>query len=356
MKLKNVFACLLFAGGIVSSSGVMAAQIDGLNNLGLSWPNIHLRGGEKTGAAGYERILPPAQIQYGQTTVRKPIELAQSSDSNFRVNQLEEQIRHLNGQVEDMTFQLLQMQEQIRKMQEDNEFRFQELEDQSALKHKNKNKTASKGKKSLGKLQPSDPSPNKGSGGNRKTISELLNSDTTLDQEPKGEGPINLGTLTFDGNGNVVDSNIGRPIELTPQAPEVAGLPQDPRGMFDIGYQYVQGGRYNQAESVFQKFVTDFPTDPKISEAKFWLGESYFSQGRYQDAAKVFLQNHKENPSSVLGPQNLLKLGVSLAGLDQRELACATYAEVPKKYPNISNSMRKRIVLEQKAAKCKTGG
>lgn len=44
------------------------------------------------------------------------------------MQQLEEQLRQLNGRIEEMSFQLLQMQETIRKQQEDNEFRFQQLE------------------------------------------------------------------------------------------------------------------------------------------------------------------------------------------------------------------------------------
>ena len=55
-----------------------------------------------------------------------PIVLAQASDP--RITQLEEEIRKLSGTVEELNFQVLQMQEQLRKMQEDNEFRFQELE------------------------------------------------------------------------------------------------------------------------------------------------------------------------------------------------------------------------------------
>jgi TolA-binding protein len=56
-----------------------------------------------------------------------PVILAQSNDS-VRIQQLQEQIRQLTGRIEEMSFQLLQMQEQLRKTQEDNEFRFQDLE------------------------------------------------------------------------------------------------------------------------------------------------------------------------------------------------------------------------------------
>src|SRR5690606_22600117 len=45
-----------------------------------------------------------------------------------RVAQLEEQVRQLNGLVEELNFQILQMQDQLRRMQEDNELRFQEIE------------------------------------------------------------------------------------------------------------------------------------------------------------------------------------------------------------------------------------
>ena len=40
---------------------------------------------------------------------------AQNVDAELRVQQLEEQLRQLNGRVEEMSFQLLQMQEQLRK-------------------------------------------------------------------------------------------------------------------------------------------------------------------------------------------------------------------------------------------------
>lgn len=56
-----------------------------------------------------------------------PVVKVQSAET-ARIGQLEEQIRSLNGRIEEMSFQLLQMQEQIRKFQEDNEFRFQDLE------------------------------------------------------------------------------------------------------------------------------------------------------------------------------------------------------------------------------------
>ena len=327
--------------------------------------SIDRRGQSKTGAVGYEAPLPAGELTNSREVVpayRVPVQLAQSSDAAFRVNELEEQVRSLNGKVEEMTFQLLQLQEQIRKMQEDNEFRFRELEDQSALKNKNRN-TAKAGENRLGKPKPSDAeSSGSASDGNgtRKTIQDLLKGDAQIGDGSKlGTPPQNLGTLTFDENGNLVDSNVGKPIDLTGALNAgtaiPAGLPDTPEEMFDLGYQYVQGGDYEKAGEVFRQYVAEFPGSARDGEARFWLGESLFAQGDYEASARIFLENHKAHPEGTLAAQNLLKLGVSLSGLQQRELACATFAEVPKKYPGMSNAVRKRVAVEQQAAKCKNG-
>lgn len=52
----------------------------------------------------------------------------QASSAEVQIQQLQETVRQLTGRIEDMNFQVLQMQEQLRKTQEDNEFRFQQLE------------------------------------------------------------------------------------------------------------------------------------------------------------------------------------------------------------------------------------
>ena len=153
-----------------------------------------------------------------------------------------------------------------------------------------------------------------------------------------------------DGNGEALPG-----VEVAPESePQVAALPEDPDQLYDLGYGYIQAGDYKQAESTFREFSERYKNNPRLGEARFWLGESVFEQRRYEDAAKIFLETHKKFPKSPLGAQNLLKLGVSLAGMNQRELACATLAEVPNKYPNLSNAVRAKVAAEQKAASCTT--
>lgn len=332
-----------------------------------------LRGADKNGARGYEVVRPGAGLPgvFGNNAGSDggaPVIMAQSGDAAIRMTQMEEQMRQLTGQVEELTFQLLQLQEQIRRMQEDNEYRFQELEGKQGSLRGN-SPGGEDGGSSLGKPQPSDPEERAGgSGGNgeRRDIGEIIAGEggglSTEGAGVQGTPPIDLGTLTFDENGNLVDSNIGAPIDLTGEGNQSAGqanggaidpaLAGSPDELFDLGFQYVQGGRYEKAIDVFWRFSEEHPDHPRIAEAQFWLGESFFALGRYEDAAQVFLDNHRAHPQAVLGAENLLKLGVSLAGLEQRELACATYAEVGKKYPDVSNAVRMRVAREQEAARC----
>ena len=136
MKHSTSLRMALFCASLVLPAGfpglAVAATPEG--KPAANWlQRLEMRGSEKAGAAGYGNPVPGAALgnPASPAAAGEPIITAQASDAAFRINQLEEQVRVLNGQVEEMNFQLLQLQEQLRKMQEDNEFRFQELEDRS---------------------------------------------------------------------------------------------------------------------------------------------------------------------------------------------------------------------------------
>jgi TolA-binding protein len=48
----------------------------------------------------------------------------------------------------------------------------------------------------------------------------------------------------------------------------------------------------------------------------------------------------------------MLKLGVSLVGLKQRDVACATFGEIGKRYPNASGTLKERVKQERALASC----
>ena len=90
----------------------------------------------------------------------------------------------------------------------------------------------------------------------------------------------------------------------------------------------------------------------KIADAHFWLGEALYSQGNFNEAAKTFLNAHQSYNTSPKAPEMLLKLGMSLAALDNTETACATLREVSKRYPKASRAVVSKVASEQKRLGC----
>jgi tol-pal system protein YbgF len=283
---------------------------------------------------------------------------AQSVDTELRVQQLEEQLRQLNGRVEEMSFQLLQMQEQLRKAQEDNEFRFQELEG---------------GKKKSSLEKPADQDTANNTSGDQTPEVQPSDDATQLDQPMDDSGnqldmgtpPIDLGKLKVDENGNVMGAQEGDPNAVAKQdlpAPDTSTVDQnqtaalDPKSsdgdQYQSAYERVLAGDYAAAETGFSSFIASHPDSKKIADANFWLGEAQYSQGKYNEAAKTFLNAYKTYGKSEKAPEMLLKLAMSLAALDSRDTACATLRQVAKSYPKASRAIIGKVASEQKRLSC----
>ncbi|EFL88730.1 tetratricopeptide repeat protein [Ahrensia sp. R2A130] len=323
------------------------------------------------------QIVPPAQV--GNSL---PVINVQSADS-FRVNELEEQIRQLNGRVEELNFILLQLQEKVRKMEEDNELRFQEIEDKQGNLGGDDNKdvasTDQGASDSLGKPSASAPETSGertedvsqtgtvGSGSEPRLIDPTTTGPTT-DNGTTGlpPAPRAPGTITFDENGNVKGSvEPGRTVETddgavlppvfgdgTAGAVEASQYGATPDEVLAAGREQLDGRNYPDAQKALAAHILAWPDDPRSGEAYHYLGQAMFWQRDYYQAAEMHLKAHNDYPQAPTAADNLLGLGLSLAGLNQREVACATYAEVLKQYPDAKNRLGDRVKDEQAAAKC----
>ena len=74
---------------------------------------------------------------------------------------------------------------------------------------------------------------------------------------------------------------------------------------------------------------------------------------KYEDAARVFLAGYQRYPDSSKASDSLLKLGVTLKHLGQRDEACATFEELLRRLPKKERRLRPKTVLEQRNAECK---
>lgn len=272
---------------------------------------------------------------------------SQAQVGDPRVTELQEQIRQLNGQIEELNFQILQMQENIRKQQEDMEFRIQDLEDQKQ-----------------GSLQPSSDEQMRDVA--QTEPAQVPTASNTTDTEPRlsgstvaeaGAPPRNLGAITLDENGNVMDTSIdfsAQSVERSVDGTQVASLSgeMNAEDLYKAGYGYILSGDYKLAEGVFSTFSNTYPNDPLIADARFWLGESLLSQGKYEDAADEFIEVRSLYPDAAKAPETMYKIGAIMAALGNREVACVTLADAVQTHPNMSQPLRSKIEEERANAQC----
>jgi tol-pal system protein YbgF len=95
-----------------------------------------------------------------------------------------------------------------------------------------------------------------------------------------------------------------------------------------------------------------FPTDQRAPDAQYWIGDSLFQRGMYREAGQEFNSGYRAYPKSSKAPDSLLRLGMSLTALGQREAACAVYSELVKRYPDAPHALLQQVKTEQASGTC----
>lgn len=188
----------------------------------------------------------------------------------------------------------------------------------------------------------------------------LIAPDGAVDQG----APVDLTSLAAGVVPEVVGETPGNAVPPGTDANNVqtAGVPTMPapvtalsgsaRDEYDLAYGYILTGHYDLAEETFKAWLAAYPGDPQAIDAQFWLGESHLQQGEYRDAANAFLVVYNTAPESIKGPDSLMKLGMSLSALGEKTAACATFAELGKRYPQSAESLMSRVRDEETRAGC----
>ena len=125
-----------------------------------------------------------------------------------------------------------------------------------------------------------------------------------------------------------------------------------PKDEYDLAYGYVLRKDYALAEEGLRAFVKKYPGDRLVADANYWLGESLFQRQRYREAAESFLTVSTKHETSGKAPDSLLRLGQSLAALNEKQAACATFGEIPRKYPKAPANVKQAAEREQKRVGC----
>lgn len=346
-----------------------------------------------------ERASPPPQpndapgmtpgMAQGQPASTDP------SDPSVRLDRVENALRQLTGTIEQLQFRNQQLEMQLKRMQEDTEYRFQQLGGKgasapgaipmnappaaapmnappSAMPPMNAPSAATPGRRG----DVFDPAQHPNAPGAPRILgnqSAALPPPNADDAPPMGApggraagAPLDLATLA--GNAAAQPPVHEAPGAIRPQASplpppqnanagrgaQLATLPPSakPQDEYDLAYGYVLHKDYSLAEQAFRDFLAKYPNERAVPDAQYWLGESLFQQQRYRDAAESFLAVSTKYEHAGKAPDSLLRLGQSLAALHKKEAACATLTEVNRKFPRASASVKRTVAQELKRVHC----
>lgn len=213
-----------------------------------------------------------------------------------RLNQLQQSITLLTGQIEQLQYRNQQLQTQLEKMQADYEYRLDQME--------------------------------KGGGG-----------------RPGGAAPRPPGAAVATPGAAALAPG-GAP----------AGPPAAAGGGGDQAYheafKKLQDGDYAAAERGFKTFLQGNPKHALAGNAQYWLGETYYARRDYPNAMTAFAEGYKAYKGSAKGPDNLLKLGVTLAVLGRKPDACAVFAKFSQDYPRATDLQKRRVDQERQKNGC----
>ncbi|KQP11355.1 tol-pal system protein [Methylobacterium sp. Leaf99] len=289
-----------------------------------------------------------------------PATAQDGSDFVVRLNRIENQSRQQAGQIETLQYENRQLKEQLRKFQEDVEFRLQE-----AKGGRGAASPSGAPQKPAKRSDAFDPEQNPGRPGAPMQLGATTPT-APVAEPPRARTVPPTVVEADDEEPGLSAPGFGGPVDLTPpsRVPTTGAIAQparpgiaatatgDARADYESAYAYILQRQYEQAEMGLRQFIQSHPRDGLVPAATYWLGESYLQRNRNREAAEQFLKVSTDYARSPQAPDAMLKLGTSLNALGAREQACATLAELERKFPGAAPSVRQGVTREQKRARC----
>ncbi|NIA70488.1 tol-pal system protein YbgF [Pelagibius litoralis] len=271
----------------------------------------------------------------------------QAARIELRLNQFESELRTLTGQVEEMRFETESVSSRMDRLVADVDLRLQQLE-QGGVAGGPSASLADTGNPgapaaSQGLAQGATQGATQGAPGTAsssatpQTLGRIAETDLQNFKRQQANVPPDASAAA------------GSPAAAAP----VAALPGNtPREQYDHAFGLLRQANYQGAEQALSAFLVQHPDDALAGNAKYWLGETYYVRGDYQSAAVTFAEGFEAYPDNPKAPDNLLKLGMSLASLGSKADACGTFEVLQERYADASATIIQRARQEAQRNGC----
>ena len=238
----------------------------------------------------------------------------------LRLNEIEDQFRELTNKFEEINFKMDKLSTRVTKMQSDTQLRISDLENYSGDKKIKENKKVNL----PGTSKPQDFGANPG----------YSTKDLPNEQETNS-----IGTTAA-----VITSETDRTNSLLPD--------KGPKEQYDFAISFMKIGDYETAEFALKEFIDKNKDHDLAGNAQYWYGETFRIRQLYSDAATAYLDGYQNYPKSDKAPDNLLKLGITMVQLGEKEQGCTMIVGIKKQYPKASKSVLQKAQYEQKKFNC----
>ena len=246
----------------------------------------------------------------------------------LKLSEIENQFQELTNKFEEINFKLDKLSNRMSKVQADNQIRFQDLENvmsSDATINKLTKKTNNEQKEVLpGSSQPQD-------------LGSISYKDTATNETSQK-------TNSVDSTALVVTETFQAEEKILPN--------ESPDKQYQFATSFLKVGDYSTAERAFREFVDTNPEHNLAGNAQYWYAETFRIRQLYTDAASAYLEGYQRYPKGEKAPINLLKLGVSMVQIGEKDQGCKMINGVEEQYPEANQSVIQKAKYESQKFEC----
>ncbi len=244
----------------------------------------------------------------------------------LKLTEIETQFQNLTNRFEEINFKIDKLSNRLSKVQADNQIRFQDLENASITNDDERTLAQNSKDKILpGSSQPQD-------------LGSISYKDTNTNE-------IVQQTQSIDTTATVITETFQAEEKILPS--------EAPENQYEFATSFLKVGDYSTAERAFREFVQTNPEHKLAGNAQYWYAETFRIRQLYTDAASAYLEGYQKYPKGEKAPVNLLKLGVSMVQIGEKDQGCKMINGVEKQYPDANQSVIQKAKYESQKFECK---
>ena len=248
----------------------------------------------------------------------------------LKLSEIEKQFQELTNKFEEINFKIDKLSNRLSKVQADNQIRFQELENNSIISTDENRKITSLPKEETKKVLPGSSEP--------QDLGSISYKDTETNLSTQQ-------TQSIESTGTIVTETFESEEKLLPDV--------SPEKQYEFAMSFMQVGDYNTSERAFREFINVNSEHELAGSAQYWYAETFRIRQLYTDAASAYLEGYQKYPKGEKAPINLLRLGVSLVQMGEKDQGCLMITGVKKQYPKANQSVLQKAQYEEKKFECK---